>query len=110
MPSNETTAHGRRSRRTDRNTATTVATATTVSTKVSIRLLNSMTPCPANWLVGTKLDELHRGQVGQPRPDEVSRTAPPVTTIAPLATAFASATRETTRGGTTVERTGTTRC
>ena len=34
---------------------------------------------------------MHRGQVGQPRPEPVSRTAPPVTTIAMLATRLAQA-------------------
>ena len=53
----------------------------------------------------TKLSSVHRGQVGQPRPDPVSRTAPPVTTIAPLAIRLASAIRETT-----AEETGTVRC
>ena len=36
---------------------------------------------------------VQRGQVGQPRPDEVSRTAPPVTTIAPSNTAAATVSR-----------------
>ena len=47
--------------------------------------------------VGTKLASVQFGQVGQPRPEPVSRTAPPVTTISPLATALASATREIVR-------------
>ena len=38
---------------------------------------------------------LQRGQSGQPRPVEVSRTAPPVTTMPALATTLASASRRT---------------
>jgi hypothetical protein len=34
---------------------------------------------PMAW-VGTRVSEVHFGQVGQPRPEEVSRTAAPVTT------------------------------
>ena len=34
---------------------------------------------------------MHRGQVGQPRPEPVSRTTPPVTTIAMLTTSEATA-------------------
>ena len=36
-------------------------------------------------------DSVHRGQVGQPRPEPVSRTAPPVTTSTTLATRVAHA-------------------
>src|SRR3954465_9006151 len=95
MPSRLRTARGRRSRRTDRNTTTTVAIAAAVRTKVSIRLVNSTTPCAASSGVVTKLVSVQRGHVGQPRPEPVSRTAPPVTTIAPLATALTRAVRET---------------
>ena len=110
MPRKLSTASGRRSRRADRQTTSTVAIATAVSTKVSSRLPNSMTPCAASSGVATKLSSVHRGQVGQPRPEPVSRTSPPVTTIAPLATALASATRETVAGEKAVGRTGTPRC
>jgi hypothetical protein len=41
---------------------------------------------------------VQRGQVGQPSPDDVSRTAPPVTTMAVLATTLASASRRTVLG------------
>jgi hypothetical protein len=74
-----------------------VATTTAVSAKVSSRLVNSMTPCTAYSDVGVELPGVHRGQVGQPSPDEVSRTAPPVTTIAALAMTLASASRLTVR-------------
>ena len=87
-----------------------MAIATAVSTKVSSRLPNSMTPWPASSGVATKLASVQRGQVGQPRPEPVSRTAPPVTTIAPFATALARATRETVAGEKAVGRTGTPRC
>jgi hypothetical protein len=110
MPRNPSTASGRRSRRTDRNTTTRVAIAIAVSTKVSSRLPNSITPCAASSGVTTKLSSVQRGQVGQPSPEPVTRTAPPVTTIAPLATRLASATRETAAGEKAVGRTGTHRC
>ena len=42
---------------------------------------------------------VHAGQVGQPRPESVSRTAPPVTTMTTLATTDASASRRSARGG-----------
>ena len=104
------TASVRRSRRTDRNTTTTVAIAAAVRTNVSSRLVNSMTPWPASSGVGTKLVPVQRGQVGQPSPEPVSRTAPPVTTMTPLAIALASATRETVAGEKAEGRTGTPRC
>ena len=46
--------------------------------------------------MATKLSSVHFGHVGQPSPEPVSRTAPPVTTMTPLAIALTSATRETT--------------
>jgi hypothetical protein len=98
MPSRLRTASGRRSRRTDRNTTTTVAIAAAVRANVSIRLVNSTTPCPASSGVVTKLVSVQRGQVGQPRPEPVSRTAPPVITMTPLAIALTRATRETAAG------------
>src|SRR3954449_2072353 len=57
-----------------------------------------MSPCPASSGVGVMLPSVHSGQVGQPRPEPVSRTAPPVTTMTPLAITLASAMRETTAG------------
>src|SRR4051794_1441689 len=57
-----------------------------------------MSPCPASSAVGVMLPSVHSGQVGQPSPEPVSRTAPPVTTMTPLATTLASAMRETTPG------------
>ncbi len=110
MPRKPRTASRRRSRRGDRHTTTTVATATAASTKVSSRLPNSITPCPASSDVATKLSSVQRGHVGQPRPEPVRRTAPPVTTMSPLATALARATREIVREEKEAGRTGTTRC
>ena len=46
-------------------------------------------------LDGVSVVEVQRGQVGQPKPAAVSRTAPPVTTIAALATTLARASRRT---------------
>ena len=87
----------------------------TPRTPVSVRLPNSITPCTASSGVFTKLSSVQRGHVGQPSPEPVSRTAPPVTTIAPLATALARATREMAAGEKAagrkaVGRTGTPRC
>ena len=66
---------------------------TAASTKVSSRLPNSMSWCGpiAPW--GVKESPLQRGQVGQPSPEPVRRTAPPVTTRATLATRVAQAKR-----------------
>jgi len=57
--------------------------------------------------VVTKLVPVQRGQVGQPSPEPVSRTAPPVTTMIPLAIALTRATRETVAGEKVVGRAGT---
>jgi hypothetical protein len=75
------------------------STATAVTRKVSIRFPNSIAPCIPSSPWGTYEESVHRGQVGQPRPDAVSRTAPPVTTISTLTTrlAIASGTRWGTR-------------
>src|SRR5690606_14877563 len=43
----------------------------------------------AGWL--TKESSVHRGQVGQPNPEPVRRTAPPVTMMAMLTTTDATA-------------------
>ena len=71
--------------------ATNVATAIATSTKVSIRLPNSMAAWTSSSPWGVKDDSVQRGQVGQPSPDPVSRTAPPVTTSTTLATSVAHA-------------------
>src|SRR6478609_4719477 len=55
-------------------------TATAASAKVSSRLPNSMTPWIPISGVFTSEPSVQRGHVGQPRPEAVSRTAPPVTT------------------------------
>ncbi len=55
--------------------------ATAATTNVTMRLLNSI----ALWMpiarCGTNDEPVQRGQVGQPRPEPVSRTTPPVTTM-----------------------------
>ena len=56
----------------------------------SIHVLNSV--CPA-FLLATMSAALHRGQSGQPSPDELSRTAAPVDMIAVSAMTPASAIR-----------------
>ena len=50
------------------------------------RLPNSTTPCRANCECATNEPSPHSGQVGQPSPLPVSRTAAPVTTIRPSST------------------------
>src|SRR3954451_22210122 len=51
-----------------------------------------------NFSLGTSRPPVHRGQVGQPSPEPVSRTAPPVTTMPTLATTEASASRRRVAG------------
>ncbi len=58
---------------------TSISAATTARAKVSVRLPNSMMPWIPISGVFTRDPAVHRGHVGQPRPDAVSRTAPPVT-------------------------------
>src|SRR5689334_8839198 len=82
----------RRRRGLSRTARTKPAMAITARTKVSVRLVNSITPLiPIAW-VGTYEDDVHSGQVGQPSPEPVRRTAPPVITMPTLATREASAT------------------
>src|SRR6266700_4465555 len=57
-----------------------------------------MTPWNELAFVGVSDEPVHCGQVGQPRPEPVSRTAPPVTTITTLATTDASASSRSTLG------------
>jgi len=75
-----------------------VASTTALRTYVSIRLPNSI----CSWMpvapVGTNEFFSHRGQVGHPSPDPVSRTAPPVTTIPMFATIDARASRRRPTG------------
>ncbi len=63
-----------------------------------MRLPNSMTPWTPSSPWGTNDASVQRGQVGQPRPEPVSRTAPPVTTIPRLATRLAIASGHSARG------------
>src|SRR6476661_9248996 len=57
-----------------------MSAATAASAKVRSRLPNSMKPWMPISGVFTIESEVQRGQVGQPRPEAVRRTAPPVTT------------------------------
>ncbi len=68
------------------------------TTQVIMRLPNSMAPCTPMAEVAVRLSSLHLGQVSQPRPEPVSRTAPPVTTMTMLISSAASAARSTVRG------------
>ena len=68
-----------------------MATAMATSTKVSIRLPNSIAAWTSRAPWGVKEVSVQRGQVGQPRPEPVRRTAPPVTTSTTLATRVAHA-------------------
>ena len=86
-------ARRRTSRSPDRQASTRVVTATATSTKVTIRLENSIAPWMPSARCGTKEPGVHSGHVGQPRPDPVSRTTPPVTTMAMFVTRDAQAAR-----------------
>ena len=79
-----------RSRRRGRRSQAPSTVASTASPTIALttRLLNSTIGCSENS--GVSDPGSHAGQVEQPSPEEVSRTAPPVTTIAVSAT---SATR-----------------
>jgi hypothetical protein len=72
-------------------TANHVAIAMAASTNVSSRLPNSIAPCMPSSPCGTYEASVHRGQVGQPSPDAVRRTAAPVTMMPMLATSDAHA-------------------
>ncbi len=89
MPSAATVASARS--RTSAIATSQVATATTASTKVSCRLVNSIRPWIAYCLVGVSDESVHLGQVGQPSPESVNRTAPPVTTMTTFETTDANA-------------------
>ena len=52
-----------------------------IRTKVRSLLPNSITPCQPISGTVTKESSVHLGQVGQPSPEPVRRTKPPVTTI-----------------------------
>jgi len=65
-----------------------------ITTNVSSRLPNSIQVLAVVWpavCVATRLRAVHAGQSGQPSPDWLSRTAPPVTMIPAFATTLASA-------------------
>ena len=83
----------RRSRRPDCQALRKVSTAMPASTKVSVRLPNSMTEWKSSAPCGVNDSSVHRGQVGQPSPDAVRRTAPPVSTMPMLATRVAQPSR-----------------
>ena len=75
-----------------RHAVMTAIAATTTTTPVSIRLPNSIHWLSAwmpGWFTGTRLPATHCGQVGQPRPDPVTRTTEPVTPISACATTAA---------------------
>lgn len=60
---------------------------------MSIRLPNSIAPCSPCSGVAKRLSSVHLGQVSQPRPEPVSRTAPPVMMMNTLITTAVSAAR-----------------
>ena len=72
------------------------------TTEVSVRLPNSISLwMPCSWC-GTGVNDpgTHCGQVGQPSPEPVSRTRPPVTTMPISSTRLATSTgRSTERAG-----------
>ena len=79
--------------------------AIATSRNVSRRLPNSITPWMPISGVVTSESAVHCGQVGQPSPDPVNRTAPPVATIriwpTKVAIARARTRTSTVRGSTT---------
>ncbi|OAX58019.1 hypothetical protein A5N15_08395 [Rothia kristinae] len=93
IPANSRIASQNRSRYSVRRriTARTVSTATIPRSPVRVRLPNSMKP----WIPisGTLFQEssVQRGQVGQPSPDWVRRTSPPVITSSRFASTDARA-------------------
>ena len=84
----------------NRQAAMKTRTVMMTSGKLSSRLANSIqvlsSVCPA-FLLATTSAALHWGQSGQPRPDELSRTAAPVDMIAASAMTPASAIRRIDR-------------
>src|SRR5579862_5834248 len=83
-------SHTRSRRRGFRNNEPIAATPTTMpTTEVNTRFQNSIRPW--NDAGATNEVAVHFGQSGQPRPDEVSRTAAPLTTIRPSRTATTTA-------------------
>jgi hypothetical protein len=102
MPSSRTTAGTMRSRRgrSERNVrtiASSMANAMATSTNVSSRLPNSMRPWTPISGVGTRESSAQFGTSGQPRPEPVSRTAPPVTTMPIWETSDAIASQRSVR-------------
>ena len=67
-------------------------------TYVSMRLPNSIAPWRPCSGVAIRLLSVHLGQVSQPRPEPVSRTAPPVTMMTRLITTAESAARRSIFG------------
>ena len=94
-----TSRRGRCRRRTSSRTTTSAASATIPTTDVSVRLPNSMYLwMPCGWCTtGVYEPGTHSGQVGQPSPEPVSRTSPPVTTMPIWTTRLATSTGCTQR-------------
>jgi hypothetical protein len=57
-----------------------------------------MNPCSPISRVATRLSSLHRGQVSQPSPEPVSRTAPPVMMMTTVIARAMNAARRTVTG------------
>jgi hypothetical protein len=93
MPRPSHRASTRRSRRPDCQALTNVTIATAESTNVSVRLPNSMAEWKSRAPCGVNESSVQRGHVGQPRPEAVSRTAPPVSTMPMLAISVAQPSR-----------------
>lgn len=77
---------------------TTTHPTITHSTPVSSLLPNSIAPCSPISEVGASVPVVHIGHSGQPRPEPVTRTIPPPTTIAMAATTDVVAAHRTLRG------------
>ena len=93
MPATRPEASTTRSRRRGRRlmAARTTSTMATVMATLTRRLPNSTQAW--NWSGATTLVEVHAGQSLQPRPEPVSRTAPPLTMATASATTEIAALR-----------------
>jgi len=95
IPTVSTPARPARSRRPARTAVTSAARTVAVRTNVNNRLPNSMAPWTPISRVATIDSAVHLGTVGQPRPEAVRRTAPPVTTMTVFITSAARKLRRT---------------
>ena len=90
-PSDQRYRSSRRGRR--RRAPTTAAIVNSMTAPVTSRLANSTMPALSDAERGVKLSGSHDGQVEQPRPEPVRRTAAPVTMMKTSAATVANVMR-----------------